>query len=107
MRKFAFIENSSSKMRYPILLILLSVFSFTNAQVRPDSIVLKPPHEIPHVILPDTSLRITNFSPFFSLHVDSSLNYRFLINKDYRKYHWYIKDAPVGFKIDKDDGTLS
>lgn len=93
-------------MRYPILILLLFHFS-ANAQVRPDSIVLKPIHDIPYIITPDTALRITNFSPFFSLHVDSSLNYKFQINKDPRKYYWYLKSAPAGFKIDKDIGTLS
>lgn len=94
-------------MRYPILILLLCFFSVANAQVRPDSIVLKPIQEIPHIFYPDTALRITNFSPFFSMHVDSSLNYRFQINKDPRKYYWYLKNAPAGFKIDKDNGTLS
>ncbi len=94
-------------MRYPILILLLCFFSAADAQVRPDSIVLKPIQEIPHIFYPDTALRITNFSPFFSMHVDSSLNYRFQINKDPRKYYWYLKNAPAGFKIDKDNGTLS
>lgn len=94
-------------MRYPILILLLLFFSAARAQVKPDSIVLKPIHEIPHIFNSDTALRITNFSPFFSLHVDSSLNYRFQINKDARKYYWYLKNAPAGFKIDKDNGTLS
>ncbi|MGE9312138.1 hypothetical protein ACLOAU_10840 [Niabella sp. CJ426] len=95
------------EMRYPILILLLLFFSVTRAQVRPDSIVLKPIHEIPHIFSSDTALRITNFSPFFSMHVDSSLNYKFQINKDPRKYYWYLKNAPAGFKIDKDNGILS
>ncbi|MCH5600731.1 hypothetical protein [Niabella ginsengisoli] len=41
------------------------------------------------------------------MHVDSSLNYRFILNKDAKQYYWYLKSAPVGFKIDKDNGTLS
>lgn len=94
-------------MRYPILILLLLFFSVSRAQVRPDSIVLKPIQDIPYIFAPDTALRITNFSPFFSLHVDSSLNYKFLINKDPKKYYWFLKDAPPGFKIDKDNGTLS
>lgn len=91
-------------MRYIILVLLLFSFSVLQAQVRLDSIRLKPIAAYPTL---DTSLRIINFSPFFSLHVDSSLNYRFLINKDSRKYYWYLKNAPVGFKIDKDNGALS
>ncbi len=94
-------------MRYPILIFLLSLMSVTNAQVKPDSIVLKPIHEIPQIFPLDTALRITNFSPFFSLHVDSSLNYKFQINKDPKKYYWYLKDAPPGFKLNEANGTLS
>ena len=30
----------------------------------------------------DTLLRIKNFSPYFTLHVDSTLDYHFEINKD-------------------------
>lgn len=107
MRKFANTENSKhQKMRYSFLTLLFFTFFSVNAQVQPaDSMALRPA-DVPHLHT-DTSLRIVNFSPFFSLHVDSSLNYKFQINKDTRNYHWYIKDAPVGFKLDKDDGTLS
>lgn len=91
-------------MRYFTLSFLLFLFLSTKAQIRPDSIHLKPLTEIPHL---NDSLRIINFSPFFSLHVDSTLHYRFLINKDPKKYYWYINDSPVGFKMDKDDGTLT
>lgn len=50
-----------------------------NAQVITDST-----HQttiIPNVYGVDTSLRIINLYPFFSLHVDSSLSYRLQINK--------------------------
>ncbi len=93
-------------MRYIILSVFSLFFVTAQAQIRPDSLVLKPIIDLPTIHL-DTPLRIINFSPFFSLHVDSSLNYRFQINKDYKKYYWYLKSAPVGFKIDKDNGTLS
>ncbi|MFT4094796.1 MAG: hypothetical protein QM640_14285 [Niabella sp.] len=92
-------------MRYIYLLLFIFIVSFAKAQIPRDSIQIKPPNEIPVFHL--DSLRIINFSPFFSLHVDSSLNYRFLINKDEKKYYWYLKNAPIGFKIDKDNGTLT
>lgn len=55
----------------------------------------------------DTSLRIINVNPFFSVHVDSVLNYQFQINKDLSGYFWYLKNAPVGLRLSKDDGLLS
>ncbi len=56
---------------------------------------------------PDTSLRIKNLNPYFTLHVDSSLKYQLEINKDPAKYYWFLKNNPVGLKINKDDGLLS
>ncbi len=54
----------------------------------------------------DSVLRIKNFSPFFSVHVDSTLDYQFISNKDPREYYWYLRNAPVGVRINKDNGTL-
>lgn len=62
-----------------------------------DTIFLKPV---------DTLLRIKNFSPYFTLHVDSTLDYHFEINKNPENYYWYLKNSPVGLKINKDDGVL-
>lgn len=62
-----------------------------------DTIFLKPV---------DTVLRIKNFSPYFTLHVDSTLDYQFEINKNPVNYYWYLKNSPVGLKINKDDGML-
>lgn len=60
--------------------------------------------ELPAV---DTALYIKNLTPFFTLHVDSSLSYKLEINKDESRYYWYLKNAPVGLRINKDDGTLN
>lgn len=54
----------------------------------------------------DTILRIKNLNPFFSLHVDSTLQYRLEINKDPAGYYWYIRNSPIGVRINKDNGTL-
>jgi len=62
-----------------------------------DTIFLKPV---------DTVLRIKNFSPYFTLHVDSTLDYHFEINKNPEDYYWYLKNSPVGLKINKDNGIL-
>jgi hypothetical protein len=56
---------------------------------------------------PDTALRIKNLNPYFSLHVDSTLRYPLIINKDIAKYYWFLKNSPVGLKINKDNGELT
>jgi hypothetical protein len=59
------------------------------------------------VFHPDTSLRIINLNPYFTLHVDSTLTYQFQINKNPDNYFWYLKNAPVGLRIGKDNGIVS
>ncbi len=56
--------------------------------------------------LVDSSLRITNLNPYFTLHVDSVLTYDLQINKPQSKYYWYLKNSPVGVRINKDNGLL-
>src|SRR6478672_2442049 len=80
------------------LLFIFSVLvSKSNAQ-ESDSMV---------VFHPDSSLRIINLNPYFTLHVDSSLNYPLQINKNEENYFWYLRNAPVGLRIGKDNGLLS
>lgn len=55
----------------------------------------------------DTSLRIKNLNPYFTLHVDSMLSYQLEINKDQSKYYWYLKNSPLGLRLNKDNGLLS
>jgi hypothetical protein len=55
----------------------------------------------------DSTLRIINLTPYFTQHVDSSLVYQFQINRDASNYYWFLKNAPVGLKINKDNGLLS
>lgn len=55
----------------------------------------------------DTALRIINLNPYFTLHVDSMLSYPLAINKDQKNYYWYLKNSPVGLKINKDNGLLT
>jgi hypothetical protein len=69
------------------------------SQVVTDSVVTVTPV--------DTSLRITNLNPYFTIAVDSMLSYQLAINKDETKYYWYLKNSPVGLKINKDNGLLS
>jgi hypothetical protein len=55
----------------------------------------------------DTVFRIKNLNPYFTLHVDSTLSYKLEINKDPSKYFWFLKNSPVGLKINKDNGLLT
>jgi hypothetical protein len=57
--------------------------------------------------LADTSLRITNLNPFFTLQVDSILSYKLSINKDESNYYWFLRNSPVGLRINKDNGMLN
>jgi hypothetical protein len=60
-----------------------------------------------NTVHPDTPLRILNLNPFFTLHVDSTLNYQLMINKPTGNYFWYLKNSPVGLRINKDNGLLT
>ncbi len=52
------------------------------------------------------SLRIINFSSYFTQHIDSNYVYQFRINKE-TNYYWYLSNAPVGLSINKDNGVVS
>ncbi len=55
----------------------------------------------------DTVLRIKNLNPYFNLHVDSTLNYQLEINKNLSDYYWFLKNSPVGLKVNKDNGLVT
>nr|WP_294905254.1 hypothetical protein [uncultured Lacibacter sp.] len=82
------------------LFACLFILFQSNAQDIPDTA---------HVNLPpaDTVLRIRNLNPYFTLHVDSSLSYKLEINKEISNYYWYLKNSPVGLRINKDNGLLT
>jgi len=55
----------------------------------------------------DTStLRIRNLNPYFTLHVDSTLNYQLELNRDPIHYFFFMKNAPLGLKI-RENGLLT
>ncbi len=91
-------------MKYILAVIMLLqwqiIFSQdTTKRILPDSARLqKDSVEVP--------LRIINLNPYFTLHVDSILQYDFEINKPAERYHWYMKNAPLGVKLDKSTGIL-
>jgi len=55
----------------------------------------------------DTTLRIIDLNPYFTLHVDSTFSYQLHINKDPQDYFWYLKNAPIGLRINKENGTIT
>jgi hypothetical protein len=55
----------------------------------------------------DSMLRIVNLSPYFTLHVDSTMSYGLEINKNPTYFYWYLKNSPLGLKINKDNGVLT
>ena len=55
----------------------------------------------------DTVLRIIDLNPYFTLHVDSTFSYQLHINKNAENYFWYLKNAPIGLRINKENGTIT
>lgn len=55
----------------------------------------------------EVALRIKNLNPYFTLHVDSTLTYKLEINKEESKFFWYLRNSPVGLRINKDNGLLT
>jgi|GEM_PF-6995064 len=62
---------------------------------------------LPITIPQDTVLRIKNLNPYFTLHVDSVLQYPLEINKNPSDYYWFLRNSPVGLRINKDNGALT
>lgn len=69
------------------------------------SIIFARAQDSAHVPMAD-SLRIIDLNPYFSLHVDSVLDYQLQINKNPDNYYWYLKNAPIGLKINKSTGVV-
>lgn len=85
-------------------LILFSFFSLVFrglSQEADTTLVPTSPHN------PDSTLRIVNINPFFTLHVDSTLSYQLQINKNPENYFWYLKNSPIGLRVNKDNGLLT
>src|SRR5262245_58041644 len=86
------------------LLALFLIFSLTRCFSQVVSDTTLPSHDS---VVHDAALRIINLNPYFTQHVDSNLSYQFQINRDPSKYYWYLKNSPVGLRINKDDGLLT
>ena len=88
--------------------LLVSFFTltcFSQETPRTDTIPVKHADTILSAV--DSALRIKNLNPYFSLHVDSTLQYPLEINKDQSDYYWYLRNSPIGVRINKDNGVLS
>lgn len=92
--------------------LFLSTFSQVSDSLKTDTIktdTVKPGADTVFIPIPqeDTLLRIRNLNPYFTLHVDSTLLYKLEINRDQSQYYWFIKNSPVGLKIDRNTGLLT
>ncbi|QEC54673.1 hypothetical protein [Flavisolibacter ginsenosidimutans] len=90
-------------MRKPFLSFFFLV-AFFCARAQDTAILFRPDTLVPP---PDIPLRIINLNPYFTLHVDSTLSYQLQINKNPDNYFWFLKNAPVGLKIGKDNGLIT
>jgi archaellin len=86
-----------------LLLVPVLTFAQRDTTAPPTPAVTTPAIPTPA----DSALRIINLSPYFTIHVDSTLNYNLQINKDSSKYYWYLRNSPVGLRINKDNGQLT
>ena len=62
--------------------------------------------KVAHDVFADSVLRIINLNPYFTLHVDSTLNYDIDINRTGDNYFWYLRNSPVGVQIGRSNGQL-
>ena len=101
---FANMQNKIIFKGFTAILFFLVLSGASYGQVVTDSLLMHP--DTVYIRPQDTVLRIKNFSPYFTLHADSTLDYQFEINKSPEQYYWYLKYSPVGLKINKDNGVL-
>ena len=91
-------------MRTPLLALTLCLFLAFGAVAQDKK--TDTTYRMGAVIPSDSTLRIINLVPYFTIHVDSVLSYDLRINRDSSAYYWYLKQAPVGLKLDKTTGNL-
>ena len=91
-----------------LICFLVSIFITTEAQVSVSEDTTTTPVQTDSVaVSTDTILRIKNLNPFFTLHVDSTLQYNLEINKNESEYYWFLRNSPVGLRVNKDNGLLT
>lgn len=74
-----------------------------------DSPLINVPTHIEKVRFVDSTFRILNLNPYINLHVDSSINYQFKVNREDTlvKLNWFLRNSPVGMRIDRNTGILA
>lgn len=95
---------------YRIVLALSISFFALNAFSQVPKVDTTPTVSYPDTLVKnnaDSVLRIINLNPYFTLHVDSILQYQHEINRNPKDYYWYLKNSPIGVRINKDNGLLS
>lgn len=90
------------KVLFFLLISVLSVPAFSQ-----DTLQVLPADDTLPVYNPDTTLRIINLNPFITLQVDSTLSYQLQVNKNPDNYFWFLRNSPVGLRINKDNGLLT
>jgi hypothetical protein len=105
--------NKARFWTYAGLIVLGMLFSMSGYSQVPDTHLPSVVDSIRRTVLDslrqteDTVLRIRNLNPYVTLHVDSTMNYNLEINKNPTHYFWYLRNSPLGLKINKDNGLLS
>ncbi|PWU04781.1 MAG: hypothetical protein C5B52_00845 [Bacteroidetes bacterium] len=94
--------------KFALIVIIVGISQVVRSQVT-DTLKTADTSAIVRVLInpEDTVLRIRNLNPYFTLHVDSMLEYQLEINKDQTRYYWYLKNSPVGLRVNKSTGLLS
>src|SRR5690242_4442211 len=90
--------------KFCLVLLLSSFYVVGSAQVDTTGTLADT---IPVQLFDSTPLRIIDLNPYFTLHVDSTFTYQLQINKNPENYFWYLKNAPVGLRINKENGLIS
>lgn len=88
------------------LLVLALLMLFSSSLVAQVTDTVPVPQPMPSAPV-DSTLRILNLNPYITLHVDSTLNYQLDINREGGKYFWYLRNSPLGLRINKDNGTIT
>ncbi|MGZ3922560.1 MAG: hypothetical protein ACXVBJ_02245 [Flavisolibacter sp.] len=89
------------------LLLVSLISSSTLMALSQDANISQQDTSVHVVVATVDSLRIIDLNPYFTLHVDSMFNYQLQINKNPQDYFWYLKNAPVGLRINKENGMVS
>lgn len=97
-----------------ILSAIVAIITFNSVSAQEDTIPVHDLLIVPDtaitpdtVIQRDTALRIIGLNPYFTIHVDSTFRYQPEINKKGAELFWYLRNAPVGLRINKDNGVIT